>query len=411
MPGVTALSNTYNTPNFGGDLYRISPEETPFLSAIGGLSGTGGGQTTDTQFEWQTYDFRTRSQPNNLEGALAPAAQTRVRAVVNNVCQIHHETIGVSYTKLAAIGRKGGLANMQANPVTDEMVWQVRQGLIQVAGDVNYSLINGLYQLPVDNTTARRTRGLLAAITTNALDASAAIPNGIGAVTAAIGDTITANGHGLANNDQVVFSTIVGSTPLVAVPAVWDPANPTAGVYYVVNQAANTFQVALTQGGAAVNITANGTVTVRRRQALTVNLINQMMQAAFVGGGSWNPFSATLLCGASQKRMITAAYTTAGYVTKELQGNMGGVNVTRIETDFGIFNILLDPDMRPDVLVAVRAEQCEPVFLDVPGRGHMFVEELAKTGATDQSQIYGEVGFKYGNESAHASLSNLALAD
>jgi hypothetical protein len=410
MAGITALSDTYNTPNFGGDLYRVSPAETPFLSAIGGLNG-GGGQTTDTQYEWQTYDFRTRSQPSNLEGADAPAEQTRVRAVVSNVCQIHHETVGVSYTKLAAIGRKAGLANMQQNPVADEMVWQLRQALVQVAGDVNYSLINGIYQMPADNLTARRTRGVMSAIATNVIDATAAVPNGVGAAAAAVGDTITANGHGLVNGDQVLFTSVGTATPLVTVPTVWSPASPTAGVYYVISSAANTFQVALTDGGAAVNITADGVVTVRKRQALTVNMINRMMQAAFTGGGSWNPLTATLLCGASQKRMVTAAYTAAGYVTKELLGEVGGVNVTQIDTDFGRFNIMLDPDMRPDQLAGVRMEQCRPVFLDIPGKGHMFPEPLAKTGAKDRSQIYGEVGLAYGNEAAHAKITGLKLAD
>jgi hypothetical protein len=36
MSGITAMGTTYNLPNYTGLLYGLSPEETPFFSAIGG---------------------------------------------------------------------------------------------------------------------------------------------------------------------------------------------------------------------------------------------------------------------------------------------------------------------------------------------------------------------------------------
>ena len=36
-----------------------------------------------------------------------------------------------------------------------------------------------------------------------------------------------------------------------------------------------------------------------------------------------------------------------------------------------------------------------------------FEEELAKTGASDKSQIYGEIGLEYGNQAAHGVLRGL----
>jgi hypothetical protein len=52
-------------------------------------------------------------------------------------------------------------------------------------------------------------------------------------------------------------------------------------------------------------------------------------------------------------------------------------------------------------------EQLSPVYLDTPGKGHFFEEPLAKTGAKDRTQLYGEVGLKYGNERTHAKITNL----
>ena len=54
-------------------------------------------------------------------------------------------------------------------------------------------------------------------------------------------------------------------------------------------------------------------------------------------------------------------------------------------------------------------EQIAPVFLNIPGKGVLFEEELAKTGASLKSQIYGEIGLKYGNPLAHGVYRGLAV--
>ncbi len=72
---------------------------------------------------------------------------------------------------------------------------------------------------------------------------------GIAATTQAAGDTLTKNGHGLANGTRIQLNSIVTSTGI-----------DTFTIYYVVGTALNTFQLSLTLGGAAVNIqTGDGT--------------------------------------------------------------------------------------------------------------------------------------------------------
>jgi hypothetical protein len=46
--------------------------------------------------------------------------------------------------------------------------------LQQMVRDINWSFINGVYQKPSDNTTARKTRGILAAITSNVVSVAGA---------------------------------------------------------------------------------------------------------------------------------------------------------------------------------------------------------------------------------------------
>jgi hypothetical protein len=393
MAGVTALGTTYNLPNYTGILYQLTPADTPFFSAVGGL--TGGGQTTDTEFEWSTFDLRTAAQPAVLEGQDAPTEQERVRAQVKNVTQIHQETVGVSYTKQAAVGRKAGLNNEATNPIRNELDWQTEQMLKQMARDIDYSFINGTYQLPTDNTTARKTRGLLAAITSNVFDASG---GGTKSGAAATTDIITLASHGQNIGDLIVF-TNVGTTVGVT----------TGTNYYVIADSFTTgqFKVSTVRGGTAVDITTAGTVVWPAYAALSKSLVDQMLQTVYDAGGISESGMATLLVGSAQRRMLTAAYTAGNYVTKELQGNLGGVTVDRIQTDFGVLNVLLDRQMPVNSLAIVSMEQCAPVFLEVPGKGHFFAEPLAKTGAKDRVQLYGEVGLQYGNEKAHGKMTNL----
>ncbi|MGH4000906.1 MAG: SU10 major capsid protein, partial [Pseudonocardiaceae bacterium] len=240
MAGITGLGTTFNLPNYTGVLYGLSKEATPFLSAIGGLSNGGGG-TADYEFEWQAYDLRRRGQNVALEGADAPTAQARVRANFSNLVQIHHEAVEVSYTKQAANQRLSGLnQGGTSNPVTDEMDFQVTQALKQIAGDVNWSFINGKYNKPADNTTARKTRGLLQAITTNTVVHSAAVSR-TGGTSAT--DTITAT-HSLAVGQRVVFTAVSGAAA--------DVIN--LGQAYYVQSISTTvsFKIAATSGGPAI---------------------------------------------------------------------------------------------------------------------------------------------------------------
>lgn len=400
MSGITGMGTTFNLPNYTGELFALTPEDTPLLSAIGGL--TGGGQTTSTEFEWQTYDLRDPAQRTKVEGADAPTAEERIRANVKNVVQIHQEKVSVSYTKRAATGN---LASPQSapfvhpgggpNPVTDELDWQVEQALKSVALDVNWSFWNGQYALPTTNATARQTKGLLAAITTNRI-AKATTVTGASSAT----DTVTSTAHGLVDNDKIVFRNTGAATNIVA-----------GRVYYVDQIDVNSFKVSTSQGGAPLTLgTATGLSYVKPwATTLTTDHVNDIIQMCYDNGGLSEQTTATLACNSKQKRAITKAYASANGQFQETSRNVGGVNMTTIVTDFGTFNVMLDRHLPQDMIVPVTLGQLMPVFLNVPGKGVFFEEPLAKTGASDNVQIYGEIGLKWGNERAHGVLEGLAV--
>lgn len=75
-------------------------------------------------------------------------------------------------------------------------------------------------------------------------------------------DTITAPGSALSNTNRVV---------LIALPGSSLPTGATQGtLYYVISASGDTFQISLTSGGAAVNLTATGGGRVARVIPTTV---------------------------------------------------------------------------------------------------------------------------------------------
>ncbi|MEV0660132.1 DUF5309 family protein [Actinomadura luteofluorescens] len=401
MAGITGMGTTFNLPNYVGELFALTPDDTPLLSAIGGL--TGGGETTATEFEWQTYDLRDPGQSRvRVEGATAPTAEERVRANVRNVCQIHQEKVSVSYTKQSATGQVSTPSAAPytgvpgSNPVGNELTWQVQQALKAVALDVNWSFINGQYVLPTTNATARQTRGLLAAITTNKIAKGTTVTGASSAT-----DTITSTAHGLVDGDKIVFTNTSTATGIVAGRA-----------YFVDQQDVNSFKVSSSSGGAAITLgTATGIAFTKVwATTLSSDHVNDLLQLAFDNGGISEQETATLLCNSIQKRAITKAYMSAFGQYTETSRTVGGVNVTTVTTDFGTLNVMMDRHMPQDSIAVVSLEDLMPVFLNVPGKGHFFEEELAKTGASSDVQLYGEIGLKYGAEKHHALMTGLKLS-
>lgn len=399
MGTVSGIGTTYNLPNYHGELFGVTPADTPLLSAAGGLSG--GLQSTSTAFEWQTEDLRDPDIRARLEGADAPTAESRSRGNVENVLQIFQESVSTSYTKEAAVGQYTTpssapyiTADGAANPIVGEHAHQVANALKQIARDVNYSFWYGKKVKPTSNSTARATAGLLSVLTTN----RTANDELTGA--SASTDTITVT-HALENGDKVVFTDVGASTTI----------RPDR-VYYVVNKSTTvSFKVAATSGGSAITIGTATVSLVKASTALTVAGLETFMQGVYDNGGISEMDTATLFCSSRQKRAITAAYADEYGKTDLFAGNrnLGGVSVQQLQTNFGILNVVIDRALPPDAIVVASVEQIAPVFLNIPEKGVLFEEELARTGAAKKSQIYGEIGLKYGNQLAHGQLRGLAV--
>lgn len=155
----------WTLPNFSGELFTADMINTPVFTMIGGLTN-GGLQTANFQFPTSSnYAFPGAAQPNITEDAsiTAPATTAAVRTQVDNVAQIFHQAVRVTYEKLSNSGRLQGINTAgQSNNVADELAFQIGYNLKIIARNIENTILNGVYNLSTASDVANRSRGLIA---------------------------------------------------------------------------------------------------------------------------------------------------------------------------------------------------------------------------------------------------------
>lgn len=308
MAAVSGLGDTYDLPNYVGELFHVTPADTPFLSMIGGLSG--GEASKSKQFTWQTVDNTAAAQPAITEGADA-TFEERSRSEVINVCQIHQEGFHVSYTKQGATGNLNGQSILGNQPVQNEVDFQRKLKMEKIARDVEWSFLQGSYVADTNISTARKTRGLINAVSTNTVAAASA--------------------------------------------------------------------------------------------RLNKDMIDELLREMADSGAPFN--NVVIFANAFQRQRISSIY---GYAPESR--NVGGVSINQIETDFGVLGVAYDRHMPAATILLAEVSVCKPRFLEIPGKGFLFMEPLSKSGSADKFQIYGEIGLEYGPELWHGTVTGLATS-
>lgn len=136
---------------------------------------------------------------------------------------------------------------------------------------------------------------------------------------------------------------------------------------------------------------------------LSTDLVNALLRSMATNGAQF--LNTVIFVNAFQKQRITNIY---GFAPESR--NVGGMNIQQIETDFATLGIVWAPYMPTDELLIADLAVCAPVFVPVPEKGLTFYETLAKTGATEQGQIYAQVGLDHGPQVYHGKIDNLVDA-
>jgi hypothetical protein len=321
--GGVAGWGAYNLPNFVGELFRLSPIDTPLLSLIGGL--TGGMRKDAPVFTWQDTLHRAPAVQSNVDGDDATFSNQK-RNERSNVTMIHQYGVELDYTKQSSPGllgtsgaspATGATTVLGSQPVQNEMSWQLQIKLEQAALDVEKVFLDGTLAYPNDGT-ARQTQGIR------------------GAIAAATSTDYTA----------------------------------TTG------------------------------------QLATAAVINDIAKKMWDDGAKHR--NTVIMVNSTPKQEIGNDYSgTANFSLEPRSRSVFGVNVTDLETEFGMFPIVLNRHTSQDEVLFLDLAYLAPCFLPHPTKGNFFLEPLAKSGAYDRMQLYGEIGLEYGPANWHGKAHNL----
>lgn len=169
------VMTSHNLLNYSGMLFKKGDTSTPFSTLIGGKSRNVNHWEFATSLSYSSRGGDTQPAITETQSLTAPNPKFSAREQATNVCQIFQEALAISYGKLSSMGQLSGLniAGQQANPAT-ELDFQVAITMEEIRKNIEYTFINGTYQKGGYDDVAYKTRGILEAITTNAVDGAGA---------------------------------------------------------------------------------------------------------------------------------------------------------------------------------------------------------------------------------------------
>jgi len=198
MAQYTGLVSSWDLPQLVGELYTAdivpgAEEVNPtFLTLIGGLNGANARQVPDMNFTMTVeFDYPAAGQPAISEATSVTTLPQPVNPLLtptDNTCQIYMEAVEETYMSRSTRGRlvtdqiyplgddksEGWLSELSPANDFSAIAKQITYALQRIARNVNYTFLNGVYNKSTSKTDPAKTRGLLTAIETNAIDAQGA---------------------------------------------------------------------------------------------------------------------------------------------------------------------------------------------------------------------------------------------
>ncbi len=168
----SAVVTSHSVLNYVGMLFNKGNTKTPFSTLIGGKSRTTNAWKFATSLDYASSGGSAQPAITETASLTAPTREFVTRTQNVNVCQIYQRAIKISYGKLSSMGSLSGIniAGGQPNPA-NELDFQVAAAMAGIAQDIEYVFLNGAYQDGNYDDVAYKTKGITAAITTNAVAA------------------------------------------------------------------------------------------------------------------------------------------------------------------------------------------------------------------------------------------------
>lgn len=115
-----------------------------------------------------------------------------------------------------------------------------------------------------------------------------------------------------------------------------------------------------------------------------------------------------LWCDAVTLFQINADAVQNGLTVVPAARNINGISLSSVVTPIGVVYLYLGEYLPAGTALLLNLSVLAPVFQPVPGKGNFFLEALAKTGAGEKYQLFGQIGLDHGPEWYHGKFTDIS---
>ena len=117
-----------------------------------------------------------------------------------------------------------------------------------------------------------------------------------------------------------------------------------------------------------------------------------------------------LWCDATTMFQINADAVQNGLTVVPASREINGIALSSVITPLGVVYLYLGECLPAGTALLLNLDVIAPVYQPVPGKGNFFLEQLAKTGAGEKYQLFGQIGLDHGPEWYHGKFTGISTA-
>lgn len=117
-----------------------------------------------------------------------------------------------------------------------------------------------------------------------------------------------------------------------------------------------------------------------------------------------------LWCDAVTMFQLNADAVQNGLTVIPAARDVNGIALSSVVTPMGVVNLYLGECLPAGTALLIDFDVISPVSQPVPGKGNFFLEPLAKVGAGEKYQIFGQMGLDHGPEWYHGKFTGISTA-
>lgn len=117
-----------------------------------------------------------------------------------------------------------------------------------------------------------------------------------------------------------------------------------------------------------------------------------------------------LWCDAVTLFQINADAVQNGLTVVPAAREINGISLSSVITPLGVVYLYLGECLPAGTALLLNLDVIAPVYQPVPSKGNFFLEQLAKTGAGEKYQLFGQIGLDHGPEWYHGKFTGISTA-